>query len=180
MGVKNIDIFDEDGVNEHNLPNQFYRVKDIKQFKVAALMDIIKDFSEATPWGYVRNYSKEKLQKVVIVATDSMSSRKMVWEQFKKQPQTRFYIEARMGGELGRLYFIKKNPRNYKFYESTLYSDDKVKPLPCTEKSIIYNVLMIASLVGRGLKSYVNDEKFPRELVFNMKNIYPYSFMIKE
>jgi hypothetical protein len=183
MGIKKIEVFDEDGVADHNLPNQFYKKSHAEQksFKVSALEEIVEEFSDTQVKPQFKFYTKEPLQELVIVATDSMSSRKIVWEQFKKQKQCKYYIEVRMGGQLGRMYFIyKKTPENYKFYESTLYSDDKVKPLPCTARSIIYNVLMIASLVGRGVKALINKEKFPRELVFDIGNIYQYSFMIKE
>jgi hypothetical protein len=183
MGLGKIEIFDEDGVADHNLPNQFYKKShaDKKQFKVEALKEIVQEFSDTKVTPRFKYYTNEPLKELVIVSTDSMSSRKLVWEQFKKQKQCKYYIEVRMGGQLGRMYFIfKKNKDNYKFYESTLYSDNKVKPLPCTARSVIYNVLMIASLVGRGVKGLVGNEQFPRELVFDIGNIYQYSFLIKQ
>jgi hypothetical protein len=182
MGAKHLFCFDEDGVTSENLPNQFFRKKDIGQFKVSALADILKDFSDAKITTYVKPYTKQQLKETTIVATDSMSSRRLVWEQFKKQSKATNLIEARMGAELGLVYIIKKingkiPKKVYDFYESRLYADDKVKSLPCTAKSIIYNVLMISSLICRAYKSIVMNEKFPTEVVFNMTSINEHSYM---
>jgi len=169
MGVGNITVFDEDGVSEHNLPNQFYRHQDINQFKVDALKEIIHNFSEATVRTNVMFYEKEKLSELVIVCTDSLDSRKRVWEQFLKQPQTKYYIDSRMGGEMAHLFIVKeKSKKLIDFYSESL----KVKPeqLPCSERSIIYCVMMIASIIGRAVKSIVeNETDFPYEVIFGMR-----------
>ncbi len=44
MGVRNITVYDFDTVEEHNLPNQFYRQCDIGKPKVIALQEIIAQF----------------------------------------------------------------------------------------------------------------------------------------
>jgi len=189
MGVNRIEVYDEDGVSEHNLPNQFYREQDIRQFKVTALESVLRDFCGVNIEPRTAFYTDQKLSDVVIVATDSMSSRKQVWEEFKKQEQCKYYIEARMGGEFGMVYTIQKDPpikefglsnEDIKFYEERLYPDSKVQPLPCTARTIIYNVLVIAAMIARALKSIVNDEKFPREMVFNVRDINRFSFMVRE
>jgi molybdopterin/thiamine biosynthesis adenylyltransferase len=191
MGVNRMEVYDEDGVSEHNLPNQFYREKDIKQFKVEALGDVLRDFCGVSITENIAFYTDQRLSDVVVVATDSMASRKQVWEQFKKQEQCRVYIEARMGGEFGLVYMLRKcslgghtdlglEIKDIEFYEERLYPDSKVKPLPCTARTIIYNVLVIAAMIARALKSIVNEEKFPREMVFNVRDINKFSFMVRE
>ena len=188
MGVGRIVAYDDDGVDHHNLPNQFYRTKDLKSFKVFSLENILYEFTDATFEANNNRYTDQPLCRRVIVATDSMASRKLVWEQFCKQPKCITYIEARMGGQLGIVYTINKkknkagkyvvSKEDKEFYEYMLYPDDKVKPLPCTERSIIYNVLMLASLIARAFKSVVMNEKsFPREMLFNMTQMTRISYM---
>lgn len=182
MGVKHLVIYDEDGVTSHNLPNQFFRKKDIGQFKVTALADILNEFSGTKITAHIQPYVKQQLKETTIVATDSMSSRRSVWEQFKQQPQAKNLIEARMGAELGLVYIIKKingkiPKKLFNFYESRLYKDEDVKPLPCTAKAIIYNILMISSLICRAYKSIIMNEKMPNELIFNMTSIDERSYM---
>lgn len=182
MGVQHIDSFDDDGVSEHNLPNQYYRKEDIRSFKVDALKAILASFSDATVTSINKRFVDQKLQETVIVATDSMASRRIVWEQFKRQKQTKHLIEARMGAELGMVYTIsKKNGKVSKkdadLYEARLYADKDVKPLPCTARSIIYNVLMLAALVCRAYKGVVTKKPAPREMIFNMTALDGRSFM---
>lgn len=207
MGVGQVMVYDEDGVNAVNLPNQFYRKEDVGQFKVDALMDILKRFSDSEV--IVRNEfytGKHSLAETVIVATDSMRSRKLVWESFLKQKDCINYIEARMGAELGMIYTVRKKfslskslytkkgkvkqnqtpefmvpVEDRKFYEARLYPDSKVKPLPCTARAIIYNILMISSLIGRAYKAVVQgDLKFPKEIIFNMGTLDERSLMLTE
>ena len=188
MGIKDIEIYDEDGVSTYNLPNQFYRNQDILAFKVNALGDILHQFSEVTIIPHQIFYTEEQLNTTVIVATDSMSSRKLVWEQFKKQEQCVNYIEARMGAQMGIIYTIRKPndkidkmvamPDLY-FYEETLYPDTQVKPLRCTERAIIYNILMISALICRAYKGIMQGEDIPREQIFNMQEMNKVSWMVR-
>lgn len=177
MGAKKFHVYDEDGVSIHNIPNQFYRKQDVRQFKVDSLKAILGDFAEAEVSAINHHYVDQKLDPIVIVATDSMSSRKVVWEQFKKQKNTKYLIEARMGAELGVVYTITKSAKDKEFYEETLYDDNKVKPLPCTARTIIYNVLMISSLICRAFKSIIQKEQHPREIIFNMTSMDGRSYM---
>jgi hypothetical protein len=183
MGVKKMKVYDEDGVAEHNLSNQFFRKDDVSQFKVDALRDILGDFTDTDVYNVNRYYKNQKLMETVVVATDSMPSRQLVWEQFKKQPQAKNYIEARMGAELGLVFLIRKVngrvPRRIeKFYESRLYFKRKTEELPCTARTIIYNVLMISSLICRAYKAILTDEKqYPTEIVFNMTTLDERSYM---
>jgi hypothetical protein len=177
MGLQKLDVWDEDGVTDHNLPNQFFRITDIRQFKVFALQNTIREFNGVTISPRVSFYKSERLQPIVIVATDSMSSRRLVWNQFKKQKQCKWFIDARMGAELCKVYLITK--KDTKFYEETLHSDEKAVQLKCTAKAIIYNVLMASCLVCRAVKAVINGEIIPKEQIFNMQEINKASFMVR-
>lgn len=182
MGVGSVVAYDEDGVDLHNLPAQFFAEQDMGKFKVDALAEQLSDYAPETKYkGYNRFYKNQKLQETTIVATDNMASRKMVWEQFLKQPQAKYLIEARMGAELAKLYTIRdKSSKTRAFYEKTLHSDDKSYKLPCTARTIIYNVLMVSSLITRAYKAIINGEPFPKELIFNMTRIDDLSLMLRD
>ena len=178
LGVEHLTVYDNDTVESHNIPNQFYKeVAHEGLPKVGALQEVVKEFNGVTI-GAVRGlYVKQKLDEVVVVATDSMSSRKLVFDQFCKQKSAKYLIEARMGGELGFVYGVdKKNKQQMKLYKKTWYSDAQATPIACTEKAIIYNVLMISSLICRAFKAVVNEEKsYPYENIFDMRNMMFYS-----
>jgi hypothetical protein len=189
MGATDMESFDEDGVSAHNLPNTFYRKNDINNFKVSALAEILSDFTDTILVPVNKFYINQKLQETVIVATDSMASRKTVWLEFLKQEQAHYLIEARMGAQNGRVYTIKKVqenskwvvPKNVKdFYEKTLYDDSKVAPVPCTNKAIIYNVLMISSLIARAYKAIITNENIPKEILVHLTHIDERTFMFRD
>lgn len=198
MGVMNFELFDEDGVDEVNLPNQMYRNQDVGDFKVDALGAIIKSYNPDTRiWAHNKMYTNQLLSGVIIIATDSMSSRKLVWKEFIKQNSATAMIEARMGAEEGQIYIICKvslisesgelNPNklevaipDIEFYEERLYDDKDTIQLPCTGKAIIYNVFMVGSLIGRAFKAVAEQEQFPRELIFGMKQLHKYSFQVRQ
>lgn len=181
MGISKITAYDEDGVTDTNLPNQFYRNTDTKRFKVEALAEILEMFTDARCEPINRFYKNQELAETAVVATDNMTSRKIVWEQFKKSKTSKFLIEARMGAELGIVYTMNKNSKNKKldfdFYETRLYSSKKAVELPCTAKSIIYNVLMISSLICRSYKGLVTQTPVPKELIFNMTSLDERTYM---
>lgn len=181
MGVGKIKVFDQDGIQDHNLPAQFYRKKDIGEWKVNALKNLISEFADTTIISRNRFYKDQKLSGVVIVVTDNMESRRNVWEQYKKQNCTSGFIEARMGAELSKLYTIKStSPEDCDFYEKTLHTDAQSLKLPCTARTIIYNVLTISGLICRAYKALIMKENFPRELIFNLTRIDAISLMIRE
>jgi molybdopterin/thiamine biosynthesis adenylyltransferase len=175
MGVDKMELYDEDGVSPENLPNQFFRRDDVKQFKVYALRSILNDFTDSGVYAVNQKYIKQRLSETVVVATDSMPSRRLVWEQFLKQKQAKFLIEARMGAELGMVFTLRKDSKTWKkdceYYESRLYSEKTVKPLPCTAKSIIYNVLTIAGAICRAYKGLITNTPVPKEQDFNMTSL---------
>lgn len=201
MGLGKITLYDPDRISEVNLPNQFYPKVAVGQYKVAALKELLSAFADTEiSCGLAFNESTSLFCDTVIVATDSMSSRKMVWESFLEQDRCKNYIEARMGGELGIVYTIKKkfslsktisktkkkqkpqfavSPADKKFYEETLYSDEQAVPQRCTAKAIMYNVNMISALIGRAFASVIRNDNVPREMVFSMVRIDPTSWMVR-
>jgi len=182
MGVGSIVAYDEDGVSIHNLPGQFFTDRDLGQFKVDALEGLLEEFASDVKFkGYNQFYTGQKLQETTVVATDNMASRKLVWDQFLKQKQAKYLIEARMGAEMCKLYTIRdKTKKTQKFYGATLHSDAKSHKLPCTARTIIYNVLMVSSFITRAYKAIINEEKFPKELIFNMTRIDNLSLMLRD
>jgi len=181
MGVGNIEGYDEDGVSLSNIPAQMFANDDVGAFKTDALSNLLSDFTDVGHNLINKFYTDQKLQETTIVCTDNMASRKLVWEQFLKQKQAKYLIEARMGAEMAKIYTIRdKSKKTREFYEKTLHSDEKSYKLPCTARTIIYNVLMISSLIARSFKAIINEEQFPKELIFNMTRIDKLSLMLRD
>jgi molybdopterin/thiamine biosynthesis adenylyltransferase len=158
MGAQNVEVWDDDIIDEHNISNQFFRIKDIGEYKVDALQSLISEFEEVSIINNPVKYSgnEDKLEGIVIVALDSMMPRKRIWEKCKNNPRIKLFIDPRMGGRVARIYSV--NPfTGGDEYEKTLYHDDDSAPERCTERTIIYNVLGIASLVCKSIEDYLNS-----------------------
>lgn len=173
MGCSQITVYDDDKVEEHNLPNQLYRATDIGQPKVTALKEIVNEFTNVEIRAIQeRIKEKREFNGIIITAVDSMNSRKEIWQSIIWQPAVRLYIDARMGGEVIRIYTVRPcDPDDVNFYEKSLYSDEEAIELPCTAQTIIYSVFLTASLICNQVKHLIKGEKIPKEIVFDFKTL---------
>jgi len=169
MGIRQIEVWDGDKVEEHNLPNQFYRSEDVNEFKVNALQDIVWKFAgvelEAHPMRYE---GKERLSGVVIVAVDSMDARQQIWLHVRRQPLVELLVDIRMGAEVGLIYTIRLGTDN-QFYEDGLHPSSEALHAPCTAQSIVYTVLGTACYSASIIKSYLLGQQYPREMILDFK-----------
>jgi len=156
MGAKNIKIYDDDMVDEHNISNQFYRTQDVGEFKVDALQNMIMDFEgvpiqiENEKW-----YGNNDCNGIIISAVDNMNARKRIWDKVKGNNDVSLFIDPRMGGRVARIYAV--NPMNPGSFEDTLYDDDDAEQERCTERTIIYNVLGISSFICKIVEDWMKD-----------------------
>lgn len=173
MGCANITAYDDDHVENHNLPNQIYKVGDIGKAKVDSLLASVKEFTGVELKAmYKKIDAVSKLAGVVVSGVDSMEARKEIWKAVKYKPSVDLYVDARMGAEICRVYTIRPtNPGDIKIYEGSLYDDDQAQDLPCTGRAIIYNVFMIASLLCSQVKKFARGEKYPLEIIFDLSTL---------
>ena len=156
MGAKLIEVYDDDLISEVNIANQFYRIKDVGEYKPDALQSLISDFEGISIMAHPKKVaSGEGLEGIVIVALDSMTPRKRIWDAIKGKDEVKLFIDPRMGAKVARIYAV--NPKTgIEQYEKTLYTDDASAPERCTARTILYNVLGIASFIARFVEEYLN------------------------
>jgi molybdopterin/thiamine biosynthesis adenylyltransferase len=173
MGIKDITIYDDDDVENHNLPNQLYRIQDIGKSKVEAIASICKDFAGVDITTRKEKVSNQQLSGIVISGVDSMKTRKDIWEKaIRLNPFIPIYIDGRMGGQVCRIYAIRPcDPDDIVTYEDSLYQGDKVKELPCTARAIIYTSFMIGSLIANQVRKNIRAESTAREIVFDLQTL---------
>ena len=172
MGVRNITVYDFDTVEEHNLPNQFYRQYDVGKPKVEALREIIEQFEGIQITAKNEKYRGQRLSGVVITCVDSMDARLNIWKFVKNNPDVKLYIDSRMGAEVMRVFSL--NPSD-KFqcdaYAENLYPSSEALQERCTAKTIMYTVLSLASLLANQVKKFLVGDELKRELLFDLKTI---------
>jgi len=156
MGAHNIKVWDDDMIDEVNIANQFYRMEDVGDYKVEALQKMIMDFEGIPIEAETSLYDgTESCDGIIIMAVDSMTARKRIWEKVKGNNDVSLLIDPRMGGRIARIYAV--NPMSPGEYDSTMYDDDESVEERCTEKTIIYNVLGISSYICKMVEDWMKD-----------------------
>lgn len=173
MGFSNITVWDDDEVSDENIGVQFYRVKDIGKPKVEALKEIVKDFCDTEISVKQKKYSEDEktLQGIVICALDSMSARKMVWENHKEKMGPKLFVDSRMSAEACMCFAM--NPLDSKDVESygkTLYTDENAVQERCTGKATMHCVLGISCHVANVVKSFVGGQPYSRTMQWEMRS----------
>ncbi len=154
MGVTDITVYDGDTVEEHNLPNQWYRPDHIGMNKTDALWDIIHDFTGVELKAKAYHYARESLRGIVICCVDTMDTRLRIWREVKKfAPE--LYIDIRMGAEVGKVLVVHPSLPNFcRKYEEELYPSSEAFQAPCTAKATIYCAAGLAAYVGAMVAGY--------------------------
>jgi molybdopterin/thiamine biosynthesis adenylyltransferase len=135
LGLTDIHVWDFDDVESHNIPNQAFGLQHIGMKKVDALKEVVEQFTGTSIHTHDHKVTgeDEDLSGVVFLLTDTMSSRKEIWEnaiRFKMNIQV--MIETRMGADVGRIYTVNPtNPKQIKMWEATLVDDDVAEESMC-------------------------------------------------
>ena len=134
LGVENIHIWDFDIVEEHNLANQAFGLDDVGSSKVEALAKLVHKDSGVRVIPHAEKVDgSQTFGEVVFLLTDTMASRKEIWERgIKFKLSGKLLIETRMGADNGRVYAINPCKRNHILeWEKTLYSDEEAEVSAC-------------------------------------------------
>ncbi len=169
MGCSDVTVWDDDILEEVNVPNQLCKPSMVGRPKLEALRELTEDLTGVLIKAEYRRYRGQKLRGVVIAAVDSMDARLHIWKRVKLDPEVPLLIDARMGAEFARIYAIRPcDPEDIDFYESNLYSSSEAEPLPCSARSIIYCPIVVAGLAALLVKQYAAGLPMPGELLLDL------------
>jgi molybdopterin/thiamine biosynthesis adenylyltransferase len=173
LGCVRLHLYDDDRVEEHNVPNQLYRIADVGRSKAEALADILEAFAGTRPAPHVRRIEGERLQGIVVSGVDSMDARKNLWwKAIRHRAGIPLYLDGRLGAELCRLYAIRPfDPDDVRCYEKSLYEDSQAMVPTCTAAAIIYTGFAIASLMADQVKKFATAESLAREIFYDLKTL---------
>lgn len=166
LGFQDIEVFDDDSVEDVNIPSQCYSPKQIGKPKVEALNDVVKLMTETELTTFVKRFDECKTS-VLIVAVDNMETRKSVAEGLRDgKVFADFVIDARMAIESGIV-------QPYSFstvekYLKTLYTDQEAVQEACTNRAISYTTMVISGLICRTVIAFLRDEQ-SMSINFNLK-----------
>ena len=172
VGFHRLEVYDDDVVSLENIANQFYRYADIGRPKVEALQAMLQDFEgisiEVLP---ERWKPKDRVDTCLVMAVDNMTTRQAAFANVRRS-RTRVLIDGRMGGQQAEVYTVDlKNQAAKEGYEKYLYSEHEVVDLPCTRKSVLYNVLWISSTITNNLRLVLEGKPYPPVLWYDFENV---------
>ena len=147
MGWRDISGYDSDDVLCHNLSSTAYTFDDVDMPKKMAANKLharhSEDWQNFYPAGHF-NFEKF-IGSRVIICTDSMASRKMAYEAWKRDWEKRghFFIDLRMGATSMEMVTVTPDNDNYM---ETWIPDGAIEPEPCSMKHTVFTTQHIASL----------------------------------
>ena len=175
MGFENIYVMDNDTVEEHNIPNQFYRYKDLTIPKVEALKQIIYDFTENEIDTNSHHFEEETIINwggLWIMAVDNMTTRQNIYKlAYKHHNLITGIIDGRMGGQQAEVYTVNmQNRMERTAYKNTLWEEAETAQVPCTERAVIYNVLWIASTIANSARLLLEKKPYRPIQIMDFEN----------
>jgi hypothetical protein len=177
MGINNITLYDFDEVEIHNIPNQAFNIGQCGKNKAEALKELVElNTGIVVKAKNTKVTGVERMQGIVFVLTDSMKSRKDIYEKACKfNPGVKLMIETRMDLKGGRIYTIDpSNLDHIKAYEGTLYTDEEViEPSGCrVSQTIVSSGMGIISLAMWQMINFVNNTPNTNEILVDFENAY--------
>lgn len=184
FGVENLHVWDFDKVEEHNIANQAFGLGDVGLLKVDALAKLVlQDAGVAVTTHAEKVDGSQPLGDVVFLLTDTMASRKEIWERgLKFKLQTRLLVETRMGADSGRIYALNPNLLGHiKAWEEAWYPDDEAEVSACgASVSVGPTAEVIAGLaVWQMIRWFAVEEgaqdDLDNEIIFGLRSMHTIS-----
>lgn len=173
LGCKRINVLDFDDVEIHNAGSQIYKSTDDGMPKVEALKNrlsfFLEDPVEVANAKWEKNLSLDEFD-IVIAATDNITVRKEIFEHLSDKKK--LYIDARMASNAIEIYTTRTDvPEDRDAYEKTLFAEEDTLPIPCSERSVVYNVFVVAGIIGDLIGKFANGQELPREVIVDLYNL---------
>lgn len=172
MGCKDITLYDPDIVEEHNLPNQLYRLGDVNKSKVEAVRENILQFAKTEITAIPEPFEGQALEGIVISGVDSMQARQDIWRNIRYNLSVPLYLDGRMGGEIVQVFTMRPSQlEDIEVYEKSLFSDKEASNLPCSAQTIIYSVMVLGGLIASQIKKWIKKEEYSPKITFDLKTM---------
>lgn len=179
MGFNNIHAYDFDTIEEHNIPNQFFRESDIGKKKVDALYSLYTDFfNEDTERLHVydkrlKASNSSDIDGIVFCCTDTMGSRKTLYNTLFKSGKAELWIEDRLGLFGGFIYTLyDRNPVAISKYEETFYEDEDAEVSRCgVSQTALPSATNVASLMLMQMISHYRGNQVYNSIQYQIPDL---------
>lgn len=148
FGITELMLVDDDVIEVHNLPNQFFPINSVGKKKVQVTKQICElfGFAEVKTREAKIQDCPEVLNGIVVTGLDNMEARKYVYEQSRERG-VRWLVDGRISGLNYQLYTIdllnKEICERYEFFG--LFGEEEAVTAPCTARAIIHVMWKMAA-----------------------------------
>ena len=161
LGFKNLILIDDDTIEKHNVPTQFYFNTDVGEYKVKSLNNYLEG-NITTFKTKVKKFHKMNAH-VVFICVDSLEQRKIITHavlaSYEKYNKPKLIIDGRMHRLIFRVFTVPLDHTNLiKSYIEGLLDDEYGGD--CTEKGIIQNVFAVVAVMVEQLKKVIKGEPY--------------------
>ena len=177
MGFSNVNVYDFDDVEEHNLPNQMFAEHQIGISKTVSIEKIYEYFFNddctkrlnATSIRVTKPVAKE-FKGIVFSCVDNMDTRRKLYEACFKEGQAELWIEGRIGLFGSYIYTLtERNEKHFEKYEETLYADEEAEVSACgISQTALPSAVNCASNMLMQMISYTRGNDVYNEILYQM------------
>lgn len=159
-----VQVYDFDTIEEHNIGGQWYKKQDINKAKVIALQENIMNFADQDIVAIKDRLTERSLMsEYCFSAFDNMQARKdmfKAWKEANKDNPNAVFIDGRLAAETFEIYCIRNTPEDIAYYEDPeiLFDDSEVPDAPCTMKQTSHFAGIIGGLMTTFFTNYITNE----------------------
>lgn len=159
-------IYDPDIIDPSNTSGQLYSNSQNNTYKVSSIADFVKDYSNYCNLNaHALSYENQPLTPVTFTGLDNMSTRKLVYENWKKLGQG-ILIDGRLAAETLQVYCIQADDKEAmeKYESEALFSEEEAEHTICSYKQTTHVAAMIASVMVSLFTNYVSNVKYKTQV----------------
>lgn len=181
MGFKNINVYDFDTIEEHNIPNQMFAENQIGLKKTVAMFETYcLNFNDDSSFlrlncndTRVNRQTASNLEGIVFSCVDNMDTRKRLYEACFKNGKAELWIEGRIGLFGSYIYTLtNRDEEHFKKYEETLYADEEAEVSACgISQTALPSAVNCASNMLMQMISYIRGNEVYNEILYQMPDM---------
>lgn len=170
LGLR-INVYDKDEIELVNMAGQLFRKGQIGQKKSIATCNNIHSFTDSSAYAYDFFTESSTNSLITIVGTDSMSSRRLVYNSWKRYWEAHrnpigIFIDARLAAEEFEVIAIRTR-EDMQVYESRLlFSDEEATAEVCSYKQTSFAAAMIGGTIANILANFFSNMEILRPVPF--------------
>lgn len=150
-GFTDIEWWDGDTVNSHNIPMALYGPEDIGKYKVECLRQIVQRLTGTSIHVHTKHYEGERLSNCIVVScVDTMEEgRHRIWKEVKGKSSIPLYCDSRVAVAYVEVLSVRPfAPRDIARYETLLFDNKEAKRQMCGEHGIVYGSVNAARVIA--------------------------------